>query len=293
MIDRYLADVMPKKKENSKTSQIPQLRWWKERMGHTSLSNASPAAIAQLRDELLQSETRQGGPRSPSTVVRYLAALSHCFTVATKEWGWIDHNPVRNVSRPKEPRGRVRVLSDAERERLLTECRNSRNPHLYAVVVLALSTGMRRGEILDLTWDRVDFDRRVIVLMEEHTKSGEIRVIPLVGRAFDIMKDHHQGSAKDSELAFPAPPTGNDPDRPASIRTAWNRAIERAEIKDFRFHDLRHSAASYLLMSGATLGELAEILGHKTLQMVKRYSHLSEQHTSELVERMNAKVFGC
>ena len=81
MIDRYLAEVMPKRKDNSKTSQIPQLKWWRSRMGDVSLANASPASIARLRDELLDSTTRNGAPRSPSTVVRYLGALSHCFTL--------------------------------------------------------------------------------------------------------------------------------------------------------------------------------------------------------------------
>ena len=88
---------------------------------------------------------------------------------------------------------------------------------------------------------------------------------------------------------FPSP---NNPKQPISMRTSWNTAVRKAKIKDFRFHDLRHSTASYLAMNGASLLEIADILGHKTLQRVKRYGHLSEDHKADVLERMNKKVFG-
>jgi integrase len=97
----------------------------------------------------------------------------------------------------------------------------------------------------------------------------------------------------DSNLLFPAKEiTPQKPQKPINLRRDWEAALKVAEIQDFKFHDLRHSAASYLAMNGASLAEIAEVLGHKTLQMVKRYAHLSEGHTARVVESMNQKIFG-
>jgi integrase len=242
--------------------------------------------IGECRDKLLQGITHRGINRSPATVVRYLAALSHVYTVAVNEWGWLENNPIRKVKKPKESRGRVRYLSDEERTKLLGECKRSKNGFLYPVVVLAISTGMRCGEIMNLTWSDVDLQRHCIILQE--TKNGERRNIPLVGHALVIMKEFNKVRRLGTNYIFP----GNDHKKPACLRRSWVAALNNAGIKDFRFHDLRHSAASYLAMNGATLSEIAEVLGHKTLAMVKRYAHISEQHTSKVVASMNEKIFG-
>lgn len=203
-----------------------------------------------------------------------------------KEWGWAYENPVLKVTRLKEPRGRVRYLSDDERAKLLEACKQSDSTYLYTVVVLALSTGARRNEILSLKWQHVDFVRSVITLHE--TKNNERRVLPITNLALELLKQHSKVRVLHCDYIFPA----YSFKKPIDITTPWENALKRAEIKDFRFHDLRHSAASYLAMNGASLAEIAEILGHKTLQMVKRYAHLSAAHTSKVVERMNEKIFG-
>jgi integrase len=288
MVDRYIRDVLPNK-PRSERDQRRQLLWWREQIGSYSLADVTPALIAEQRDNLLNGSTKQGGKRQPATVNRYLAALSHCFTIAVREWGWLEHNPLSKVSRRREPRGRVRYLLDDELERLLEACRESRNPHLYDIVVLALSTGMRRGEIMNLEWQHVSFERSQVVL--EDTKNGERRVVPLVGIAHEALLRRSRLQRIDSPYVFPAPYRHGVPPRPASIQSAWKTALERAHVTDFRFHDLRHSAASHLAMNGATLAEIAEVLGHKTLSMVKRYAHFSEAHTSKVVERMVRRVF--
>lgn len=282
---RYIRDVLPTKPK-SQANQAAQLRWWAERIGDYALADVTPALIAETRDKLAAQTTRCGTPMSPATVVRYLAALSHAFTLAVEEWHWIEDNPVLKVTKPKEPRGRVRFLSEDERERLLAACRASTSPHLYPVVVLALSTGMRSSEIMGLTWDRVDLQRGRILL--EETKNGERRVVPLVGHAADVLREHAKVRRLDTNGLWPS---RVHPEKPVDLRQPWVKALEVAQIEDFRFHDLRHSAASYMLMNGASIAELAEVLGHKTLQMVKRYSHLPESHTRGIVERMNAAVF--
>ena len=153
------------------------------------------------------------------------------------------------------------------------------------VVVLALATGARRGELLRLRWPDVDLKRGTLTFQE--TKNGERRAVPLTGQAL-AYEPTCEGTALDTALVFPDA-TGK---RPLGIREAFEGAVERAGIVDFRFHDLRHTFASYLAMNGATLAEIAEVLGHKTLAMVKRYAHLSEAHTRGVVERMNRAVFG-
>ena len=134
----------------------------------------------------------------------------------------------------------------------------------------------------------MDFDTKRIVIQE--TKNGERRAVPLVGMALQLIDNLkiNRGGSIDGFI-FHSPKVSA---KRCSIRTAWELAIKRAEIENFRFHDLRHSTASYLAMNGASLLEIADILGHKTLQMVKRYSHLSEDHKADVLERMNKKVFG-
>ncbi|MEE8303634.1 MAG: site-specific integrase, partial [Candidatus Tectomicrobia bacterium] len=184
-----------------------------------------------------------------------------------------------------EPHGRVRFLSDEERARLLHACRASQNRWLYPVVVLALATGARKMEILHLTWADVDLRRTRITLHD--TKNRELRALPLAGHALDAIRTLAKVRRLDTSLLFPRA----DGRYPLDIRYAWAHTLQEADISDFRFHDLRHSAASYLAMTGASLAELAAILGHKTLQMVQRYAHLSEAHTAGVVARMNAAIF--
>ncbi len=292
LCERYIRDVLPTKAPGTQTPQKTQLEWWSAQIGDYALAHCTAPLVAEYRDKLIREPTRLGKRRSPATVTRYLAALSHAFTVARKEWQWTETNPVSAVTAPKEPRGRVRFLSDDERERLLKACRQSTTAELYPIVVLALSTGMRSGEILSLTWDQVDLQAGRITL--EQTKNGERRMVPLVGHAAELLREREKVRRPETGLLFPSKrkPKPNKPVKPISIRNVWIAALEEARIEDFRFHDLRHSAASYMLMNGASIGELAEVLGHKTLQMVKRYSHLSESHTRGIVERMNAAVFG-
>ena len=268
-----------------------ELVWWSARIGHVLLSDVTGALITEARDALAAVPVLQGKterPRSAAAVNRYLALLSHAFTVACNDWAWTEYNPVRKVSRLREPRGRVRFLDERERTKLLSECKASRNPALHDVVLLAICTGMRRSEIMNLTWDAVDLHRRMITL--EHTKNGERRAVPLVGPALDAMRERAQVRRIDTNLVFPGRRRYAGT-LPLDIQNAWKAALERAGIGDFRFHDLRHTAASYLAMSGATLPEIAAILGHKTLNMVQRYAHLSDSHVSAVVERMSAAVF--
>ena len=286
LADRYIKDVLPGKPKQE-VRQKMQMEWWKERMGVYALADVTPALIVQYRDELASGTTYRGTQRSPSTVVRYMAALSHAFSIAVKEWGWLDDSPTRKVKKPTEARGRVRFLDDDERERLLTACQASKNKQLYPCVILALSSGMRQGELMGRNWQDVNLKDDYLILHE--TKNGDRRRVPLSGLALTLLKEHNKIRRIDTTLLFPSE---RNPQKPINLRSAFEYAIERAGIKNFKWHDLRHCTASYLAMNGASLAEIAEILGHKTLQMVKRYSHLSDGHVSNVVASMNSKIFG-
>ena len=286
LIDRYIETVLPEKSPSTVSNQTRQLQHWRERTGSVLLADVTPALIAQVRDDIRTDPEARFGKRSASTINRYLNVLSHAFSVAVREWGWIETNPVKKVRRQREPRGRVRFLDDDERKRLLDACRASSDPYLYPVVVLGLATGCRKMELLRLRWPDVDFGRGFVVLHD--TKTKERRGVPLRGLALEIVADLGKIRRLDTDLMFPH---SRDPQRPADIRRAWENALKEAKIEDFRFHDLRHTTASMLAMDGATLTEIAEVLGHKTLQMVKRYSHLTEHHTGEVLDRMTQRMF--
>jgi integrase len=145
---------------------------------------------------------------------------------------------------------------------------------------------MRRGEMLSLRWSQIDFQRGRITLLK--TKNGEIRVVPLTGKAHELLLQLAKVRKIDCDLVF----SGDVAGRPFCMQKPWYSTLKMAGITNFRFHDLRHSAASYLAMNGASMLDIAAVLGHKTLQMVKRYSHLSDAHTEQVVSRMNERIFG-
>ena len=203
--------------------------------------------------------------------------------MAVKEFGWIDINPCSKVRKLSEPRGRTRFLTDKERERLLTSCENSNTKELLIIVLLALSTGARKNEIRWLRWDDVNVQTGTVIFRE--TKNGIIRSVPLVGRGLDLIREWGKIRRLDTDLVFP----GKNPKHPVLFEKSWKKALKESDIEDFRFHDLRHSAASYLIMAGVHMRTVAEILGHKTLAMVQRYSHLSPEHLrGELTRTMES-----
>jgi integrase len=266
-----------------------QLGWWKEHLGHTALASVTPAVLAKARDQLgSENIGTEEAPkyRGPATINRILAAFSKALTDAVREYHWLHDNPMRRVTKRTEPPGRVRYLSEEERKRLLDACAQSDMKELSLIVMLALSTGMRRGEVMGLRWPDVDLKRRLIVLHK--TKNKTRRGVPILPRVGELLAEHAKVRRLDTDLLFSAMGKGGkrvpvDPSKP------FKEALREAKIENFRFHDLRHTAASYLAMSGATTAEIAAVLGHKTLAMVQRYSHLSQEHVGTVVERMAAK----
>jgi integrase len=278
LVRRYRTGVLPAVSAGTARWREVHLAWWEARLGHLPLGEVTPALLVECRDDLALT-------RGPRTTRGYLATMEHAFKLAVEEWLWLEASPMTRVRKPKEPRGRVRFLSDDERPRLLDACRASGNRMLYPLVMLALATGARKMELLSLTWPQVDIGRAMITLLD--TKNGESRSIPVTGQAFDVLRSHAQVIRLDTPLVFPRA----DGRQPIDIRHSWYAALKLAGIDNFRWHDLRHSVASYLAMNGATLLEIADVLGHRQISMVKRYSHLSESHMRDVLDRMTGVIF--
>jgi integrase len=288
MLDKYMETYSGKDQ-----SKLDRLAWWREQIGDRKLRDLTPSLIVECLNALRRGHavrghgkgnTRSlGRRRSEPTVNRFHTALGSVLEVARKRWHWISENPARKVARAEENPGIVRWLSDAERKALLEACRESAWPGLYLLVTLALSTGARLGELWRLRWSDIDLDRGIAYLSD--TKNKERRALALVPAVQAELRQWAKVRRLGSDLLCPAT---HNPKVPygESFREHWIAAREKAGIENFRFHDLRHSCASYLALSGATPLEIADVLGHKTLQMVKRYSHLSTDHKQTLVNRV-------
>ncbi len=284
LVDRYIRQEAPKISKGFKKCKM-QLLWWNAHLKNYYLCHITPSTISELKGKLLKENTPRGTLRSQSTANRYLAALSGALNMAVKEWNWLKENPVSKISRYKEGKPRERFLTKEEIEKLLTVCKTSKSPHLYAVTLFAVCSGARKGEILALRWRDVDFERQTATFRD--TKNGETRTIPLSVTIVNCLLDERKKRTRLSEYVFPS----TDGKQPADIRGAWENAVKEAELS-ICFHTLRHTAASHLTMGGASMIEVGAILGHKTLAMVKRYSHLSVSATAKVICRMNEEVLG-
>lgn len=284
-IDRYIEKELPKNPKGYKKQKM-LLTWWKSKLGSYFLCHITPAMIAECRDRLMSETTRRRKLRTPSTANRYLAALSRAFTVGIKDWQWLKENPVSKISRPKENKPKERYLDKEEINRLLTCCRKSKSPHLYAAVSFLLATGARKSEVLGLKIGDVDFNRSTATFT--NTKNGTSRTVHLTQHVLDILRNEKQKRFVMSEYLFPSV----NGKKPADIREAWERVVEAAGLKNVSLHTLRHTVASHLSMQGFSILEIGNILGHKSMSMVKRYSHLSTASTVPILNRMNDEILG-
>jgi integrase len=275
-VERYLQTVLPHHPYETRDKYTRILRWWAQQLGDCDLADLTADSLLKRRAIL---EKRL----APATVNLYWFGLSSLLTQAWTEWRWLAAHPMRQVRRLREPRGRVRFLSDEERERLLDACKRSTNPHLYVIVRLALATGGRHTELLRLTWQDIDLKRGIMTFHD--TKNHESRAVPITKDIVALLTQQHE---RYPLHVFPR----RNGHAMTSFWDSWHAVRQQADLHNFRFHDLRHTFASYLAMSGANLLAIAELLGHKRLEMVKRYAHLSEAHTRSMVERMNQMIFG-
>lgn len=232
--------------------------------------------------EKYQTEILHDG-KKPATANRLMATLAHMFTKAV-EWEMVEDEVLKRIRKVKalpENNRRLRFLSKEECAALIESC----DVHLKPIVITALNTGMRKGEILGLKWENVALKNGIIMLGQDQTKNSERKEIPIN----DTLRAALSGLSRrlDVSWVFYDPKTGN---RHGDIKHSFGRACRRAEIQDFRFHDLRHTFASHLVMAGVDLFTVKELLGHKTLAMTLRYAHLAPGHKANAVRALDSAL---
>ena len=279
-LDRYLIEVSSQKKGHSEASFV---RWWQ------SLPLARrPMASIRGKDIAEGIRIKEAEGVGPKTLVIYLGLLSHLFTIARKEWGMESlGNPVEMVRKPKIPQGRTRRLQDSEEVRLL-EAAKAYGGEIGPIITWAIETAMRRGEIAATRWEHLD--RKACALLIPETKTGTPRRVPLSSKALqvlDVLPRQIDGSVwsmrPDSiSQAFERVVTAARTDYESECKQA-GREPDKKVLKNLRFHDLHHEATSRLFEKGPNPMQVAAITGHKTLQMLKRYTHL---RAGDLVGRL-------
>ena len=268
LVHRYQKEVTPTKKSASR--EISRLKCLDKFFGEVTLARINSEMVAYFRDERLSLNL------SGATVIKDLNTLSHIIDTAIKEWGlYIPQNPVKNIRKPRVNNSRSRRLSNGEEIILLAKCREH-SLMMESVVIFAIETAMRLGEIINLNWSDIDMERKIATLF--HTKNGEVRQVPLSNAAIASVRTlpRHIASLK-VFWRWKAV---------SSFESSWQRVLAKSEIKNFRFHDLRHEATSRLFEMNLNMMEVSTITGHKTLQMLKRYTHFS---IDKIVKKISEK----
>lgn len=294
LIDRYIATELPKRKPIDHKKYKTMLEWWKQHIGKYLLSKITPALLSECKEKLITEESPKpkGGKktRSGATANRYMAALSIVLSFAAKEWGWIDENPMYKVNKFTEKAMQDRFLMPEEIKKLLEACKTfelkgeNYNYETYLFVLIALSTGARYSEIHGLRWQDVDLKNKQFYFLT--TKNGENRGVPMTDSVLSELKAFKKVRNIKSNYLF----TTKDGNKLIDMRVRFYKVLEVSGI-NCRFHDLRHTVASHIAMNGGSLLDIASVTGHKTMQMVKRYSHLTQKHTAELLQNTTDEMF--
>lgn len=266
-LEKYLQKVTPEKKGvKQETNRIKALM--KLPLADWYLAEIRGQQIAEFRDKLID----EG--KAPSTIRNFLTILSQVFVTAAKEWGMYElNNPVENIKRPKNKRGRQRRLQPGEEEKLLQQlCEPYRS-----AIILALETAMRRSEICRLLWEDIDTQKCTAKIRD--TKNGEDRVIPLSPRALNIITSQEQINERVFRITSPD-----------TYTHAFLSACREIGSSDLRLHDLRHEATSRLVESRLfELAELMKITGHKTLAAFSIYMHIDAENLAERMHKNTGK----
>lgn len=277
-LTRYLAEVSSQKAKSTHRREIYQARSLVFFNGK-KLGEITPADTAAYRDA-------RAKVVGPAMVRKDLNILSHLFNVAKKEWALVVSNPVEGIRKPKTPQGRLRFLTREEIASLLDESKQSHRRLLYEYIVLQLNTGMRPSEGAGITWQQVNLDQRIIDLTETKT---DPRRVPLTVSAVEVLASimPRQDCTPHDYVFLPKNPKMTFRQRPNQyFRESFEAAVSRAKITDFHMHDLRHTAASHMVMSGIDIRTIADILGHKTISMTMKYTHLLDTYKVEAVDRL-------
>lgn len=267
--ERYEREVSPTKKASTQKREELRVKLLKEKFGQYSLAALTSDIVADYRDQRLATG------KSNNTVRLELALLGHLYSTAIKEWHIaLPANPVANIRKPSPGAGRNVRLNRTEQQRLLMALQTHSNPMLAWIFQVAIETGMRQGEILNLKIHHVDTERRIVSLFD--TKNGMSRTVPLTKLAVEVFKEALENPARpnDCELIFFGEPGRDKKRSPYQFNKVWMDVKKSIGLGNLHFHDLRHEATSRLVEAGLSDQEVASISGHKSMQMLRRYTHL-------------------
>lgn len=279
-LKRYMEEVSVTKKATTQRSERFTSQHLDAYFGKYSMAAVSADLVAKYRDQRLASG------RSNNTVRIELAMLGHLFRTAIQEWGiGLTFNPVANVRKPSPGAGRDRRLTVDEQQQLFFAMDAHSNPMLGWIVTIAVETGMRSSEIVTLRRTQVDTERRLAMLWD--TKNGSTRIVPLTRRATEVLKLAMANPLRpsDTDLVFFGEPGRDGKRRPYVFQKLWNNVVRQLGFPDLHFHDLRHEAVSRLVEAGLSDQEVAAISGHKSMQMLKRYTHLRAEDLVAKLDR--------
>ena len=262
---------------------IRHLEYWKSRLGDFALLHLTTELLGKERRLLADTPINTEAKRTSATVNRYFSSLSAVLSHAVR-LKWINENPCFGLSKLKESSGRDRVLTHDEIFRLLPACRQSKSPYLYCIVLMSLTTGARQGEMLNLEWRYVDFDNRLAYFKE--TKNGRPRSVALADSVIEELKELYKKRDSKKSLVFASKTAFGQVD----IKKAWKEALKRANIDDCRAHDMRHTFCTLAAQQGASNLELATAMGHRTLSMLQRYTHLDAQVTKKFSKTISEQI---
>lgn len=285
LVDRYIKNVLPRKPSSEK-KQAAQLLWWKKQIGDRLLCDISTALIVEIRDKLLNGITYRHTKRSPACVNRYLAVLSHLFSIGIVEYQWLTDSPVKRL-KLKEPNPGTRAITEEELDRIIQRCKESQNKVLLPVVLISLSTGCRLMEALslrhgDILWG----ENNSCTLIFRNTKNGSAHEISLVGPAKELLAEYTKIRRLDTDLVFPA--SKGLKKRPAVIRHAWDEVLQKAGIsKNITFHSIRRTVGTRLAKLNVGESIIGKILNHKSSSVTKKYILLSKPDMEGALEKMN------
>jgi integrase len=273
-VERYLQERSRKK---SASHDALYLRHLQAALGaSTPLGALTASRISGYKaSRIAAANPKTGRPYAPASINRPLACLRSLLKLAAEEWQVIPSVPRIRLERET---GRERHLEDAEAVRLLEACKASTNAELLPFVQLLLGTGARRGEALKLTWSHVDFAAGMVTFTSSTTKTGKSRSVPMTQDAYAALSSL---SGRVGRVFWTR-----------SFRTAFERAVDRAGLDNVHLHDLRHTYASRLVQRGAQLRAVQELLGHSSITMTQRYSHLSPAHLRETVGLLDRAILG-
>lgn len=292
-LKRYLAEVSPTKAPKTAQSEIGSAKKLMEKLGSYSLAALSAEVISEYRDKRLSERTRRKTPVSNNTVRLELALLSHLFNTAIREWGvGLSGNPLLNIRKPSPGAGRDRRLSVSEEARLYAAVDAHTNPFLGWIVRIAVETGMRSSEITGLRRDQVDIVRRIVRL--DNTKNGSSRLVPLSREATTVFRKAlgHPIRPLDTDLIFFGEPGRDGKRRPYVFSKCWRALRAELGMSDLRFHDLRHEAVSRFVEAGLSDMQVSAISGHKSMQMLRRYTHLRAEDLVATIDELDERGRG-